>query len=363
METEGFFDELQIEGFEICPNEPEYKALECLKKILEAQVLEVCPDGADFLVPYMMNDALEYYLRFTDARLMGAYDPEKDLVLAQLVRGQERSMLILGQEDGSRCTLSFRSVEESARCYQYHSIGHFWVEGQEQWRQLVYIIGTIRDKYEYFGDRFCRSKEQELMHLIHFPPFRKWTPIHETLEERYPTSKEGLETMERLAEEAGDRGYLGLLHLYRLFPCLGMECLLARQLCSGRRQRLYELIYKKVAEASREYVQRDYGPEANRQMETMRRKLEEELKEHGFEGKYPVLQKGELQVIAAEEHPFTVMESDEYAFRIRLMVSGCPRREADDCGRCAGFFRGKGRSSRIVSVQIPLEPGEKIAEV
>ena len=46
------------------------------------------------------------------------------------------------------------------RSYRYHEIGHFWRDGAEQWRQLVYMIGTIREKYRFLGeDVYKRQKE------------------------------------------------------------------------------------------------------------------------------------------------------------------------------------------------------------
>lgn len=48
-----------------------------------------------------------------------------------------------------------------------------------------------------------------------------------------------------------------------------------------------------------------------------------------------------MRIEAAEEHPFTCMEAENFSFRIRFLVSeGCK----DSDGYCGGFFRkGKGR--------------------
>ena len=40
-----------------------------------------------------------------------------------------------------------------------------------------------------------------------------------------------------------------------------------------------------------------------------------------------------------EEHPFTIMEWEDYRFRIRLMVSEA---EEEHAGINAGFFNGRG---------------------
>ena len=70
------------------------------------------------------------------------------------------------------------------------------------------------------------------------------------------------------------------------------------------------------------------------------------LAEKGFAGTYPEYYRGQVQVTVAEEHPFTIMEFDDFVFRIQFMVSECGRRVK--MGRNCGFFRGRGRKSRIV---------------
>lgn len=293
-----------------------------LAEIFQYQVFELCMDQAsgNYLIPYMMNDALEYYLVLKDSRKTGDILPEEAVISAQLAREEKRYILIIRQESGNICTLLFKEIEECAQCYQYHRIGHFWVKGQEHWRRLVYIIGTIYDKYEYFGDRFCSDKEKALMHLIGFAPFRYWSPLRETLEERYSDSAEGLETMENLAAEAKDCGYQRLLRLYRRFPFPFAAYILGRKLLSPKRRELYELICRKVAEASLEYQERDYGPSKNEEIKNRRKQVESRMRSEGYAGSYPIFQKGGRMIFATEEHPFTIMEQEDFVFRIQLMV-------------------------------------------
>ena len=121
----------------------------------------------------MMNDALECYLVLKDARITGEYlqlDPEEFPLQAQIAQRDGQTALIVKQGSENIFTIWFREIEESFQCYQYHRIGHFWVEGQEHWRQLVYMTGTIYDKYEYMKEKACSDLEMELMHLIEFPP-------------------------------------------------------------------------------------------------------------------------------------------------------------------------------------------------
>lgn len=296
----------------------------CLARILECDAFELCLDeqSGNYLVPYMMNDALEYYLIMKECGMVGEYLPEGGILSAEIIC-ETHYILILRQENGNVCTLYFRGIEEHAQCYQYHRIGHFWVKGQERWRQLVYKIGVIYDKYEYFGERFCNEKERKLRDLILFGPFRYWSPIGQSLEQCYPNAQEGMRIMERLAAEAGDGEYLGLMKFYKVFSASllkkRMEKWMAKKLLSPKRQALYELIYRQVCEASLEYPQRDYGPEANDAIEEERRRMDQELRQQGFTGTYPEYEKDGRKVVAMEEHPFTVMESENFKFKIQWM--------------------------------------------
>ena len=85
----------------------------------------------------------------------------------------------------------FDEIMEHTNCYRYHEIGHFWRDGAEQWRQLVYMIGTIREKYRFLGEEVCNDQEMEIMSLIEFAPFYYYFPINEDPEEWYDKTEEG----------------------------------------------------------------------------------------------------------------------------------------------------------------------------
>ena len=104
-------------------------------------------------VPYMMNDAIECYLSFHGLRISGKYDKDYEGEMwAQLEEREGRYGLIVHQGEESVFTMWFDEIMEHTNCYRYHEIGHFWREGAEQWRQLVYMIGTIREKYRFLGE-------------------------------------------------------------------------------------------------------------------------------------------------------------------------------------------------------------------
>lgn len=294
---------------------------EHLSEVFACNAFELCRGKTEeeYLIPYMMNDALEYYFVLKNCKMTGEYLPDTAIDSVQIEQEENRYVLIIRQENGNTFTLLFQEIEEQAKCYQYHRIGHFWVKGKEPWRRLVYIIGTIYDKYEFFGERFCNEKELELMYLIRFAPFRMWSPVSDSLKERYPDSEKGMKLMEQLAQEAGDKKFLRWLWCYQKFPVKWLEKCLGKEMTKASHQKLYEVICSKIEMASLMYPQRDYGETLNKEIHDRRKHAHEFLLEQGYQGVYPNYRKGKAVAFAAEEHPFTIMEWEDFRFRIQLM--------------------------------------------
>lgn len=329
--------------------------LKRLEEVFEHQVFELCgpfktETGSDYCVPYMMNDALEDYLILKNCRMVGEYvhgiKAEHTMQVAEHNNGY---VMAVRQGSENAFTLYFESIEESLEFYQYHKIGHFWVKGQEQWRQLVYIIGTIYDKCQYLGEEACNEMELELMNLIEFAPFRAWSPIHEPLDSMYPTTYEGVEIARKLALEAGDLEYAKWITRYERFQGRIFGNVLYKKLLSPKREAFYELIWKKVEEASSQYPERTYQAELMEEMNRLREKVAGEFLEKGFEGTYPKFEKDNIRVLVMEEHPFTIMEWEHYKFKLQFMVSKCQAPVVNN--RNSGFFRGPRRKGWIVKYE------------
>ncbi len=312
-------------------------------------------DGVQsFYIPYMMNDALECYLMLENGTMTGEYDPEnKDEVSAEFVETDKGQAVIFRQGQSNVFTVWFQECYRVLQCYRYDQIGHFWVDGMEHWRRLVYIVGTIYDKYNYMGEAVCNRLELELLPLMEFAPFRYFSPIHDSLDNYYEDRVEGLEVMRKLAEEAGDKGFLRLMKLYEIVP-FKRQCtfLLVQAMMKPARNSLYELIFQKVQCASAEYPERVYPDGVAKEIAEKRASCASILKQYGFSGTYPLFEKLGIQILAMEEHPFTILESDQYKFKIQCMVSEIKgnRRKAKEnssqvVGRYpinAGFFKGNG---------------------
>lgn len=317
---------------------------ERLEQLIDCEALELLrcaeQDPDDIYIPYMMNDAVELYAVLTHCTAVGelsAYFPVGTQVTGAETDGQYH--VTLYRPDGTCLTLQFAACRWEEQYYPYHEIGHFWREGDEQWRQLVYQIGTMYDKYQYLGDRSCNAQEKALLPLVTFAPFRYWSPVHESLEDWYPDTEQGTDCMEHLARQAGDTAYLAEIQRYRQTQDAAPLIAMMQQ---PERGALYQTICQAVERASSCYPPRDYGVVLYTKMQAQRKAVQTLLHAHGFSGDYPRFRRGNTQVVAVEEHPYTVfgLEYEGFAFGIRLMVSETKQPSAV---WNAGFFEHTGR--------------------
>ncbi len=295
------------------------------------------PCDGKIYIPYMMNDALECYIILSDAVLVGdQIHEDKQFTKVEIHKEGERYALVAKQGDDNTFTVFFQDAALEKKYYSFGSICHFWEKGQEQWAQLVYIIGTMYDKYAFLGEESCNEYEKALLRLIEFAPFRYHAPAKQLFEDLYETTKEGARKMLELAEGAGDIAFSWAIKLYLLFFNESMAKVLSKMLTRPSRYKLYDYIYKKAVLAANLYPERDYGTGLD--LQEMRDKANERLLGAGFSGEYPEYVKGDVFVRVVEEHPFTIMDWESVTFRQRLMISECTGR---DKGFNMGFFDGK----------------------
>jgi len=350
----------------------------------------------DCYIPYMMNDALECYFVLKDCKITGElltgsldssdssdapggsddfgnFACDKRLSVGVIDDGNTQA-LVIRQTNGSVSTVWFQNLAKKLNCYRYHEIGHFWVAGQEQWRHLVYMIGTIYDKFSYMGKELCNDKELTLLPLMEFAPFRYWSPIHEPLDKYYPDTLDGFACFKVLCAESRDFSLLRLVEKYERVSCgtlwitdfyrkIALPRIvkkIAYEMNRVGHEALYELIYQKVCEASSKYPARDYSETMNAMIDKTRLEVTESLVKKGFDGEYPRFVKcvgnkdgivsGRTRftsVLVTEEHPFTLsaLEYENYDFRIQLMVSETSN---EVCYLNQGFFDGNHNKSQIV---------------
>ena len=321
---------------------------EKLLTLIECDALELILDKTDdsrVYIPYMMNDALEYYFVLEHCMISGPLphkfpsDTKLQIVSTKYDADKiDTYGLIFRTTDDTVFTIWFSNHRSSCTFYQYHRIGHFWRKGMEHWRRLVYIIGTIHEKYTFLGEHACTPLEKELLPLIEFAPFRYWSPLHEPLDDYYINSRDGILCMKQLAIEVQATAYARMVQFYALLPKTlqsshWLIAYFAKKLTAPKHNVLYEHLCKKIENASMVYTPRDYGPKHNLQIENIRTQFTKELYADGYIGQYPHFQKGDTILTALEEHPFTILESDSFKFRIHGLCNA---------SNCSYFLYKKG---------------------
>lgn len=301
------------------------------------------PDGLGY-VPHIMNDGMECYMVLEDCRVVGTIIENWEGPTQ--VDFADHTMGIRVRQGDNVYTAWFSGVQRHLQLYRYHEIGHFWTSDQEQWRRAVYMVGTIYDKIKYSPERAFSMEEAELSVLMEFLPFRLWSPVSESILPLYPDSRDGAEAFANLAEEAGCHKLARLSRRFGAKPGPLKAMRLSRLMCSAKNAAVYTLLMEKLAQASLAYPPRDYGPEKNAKMQAERDRVTQALYDNGFTGTYPLFRRPGMEVLAAEEHPFTILETDDYRFAIRFMVSQYPQHLKPPV-ICPGFFDGRGRKSFI----------------
>ena len=266
---------------------------------------------------YLMNDAVESFLLFRNARLTGAYDPayegELDALLTQ--DENERYALIVHQGK-SVVTLFFEDLTLENHYYDYSQIGHFWMKGYEYLRQLEYRIAILRDKLDYLGEESCNAEEQELAALAEFPPLNvccypavpeKYRVIREN---PWHLSEDASRVFQSIAAEAGDHKLLRCLKDYEQSPTKHRARRIARLLHRNAHARTVDLLTQKLQKASSVYPSRPFG----KAQQTRHLALELLAKKRQRE-----LEKRDIYSELLREEPFTTAQ-DSIEFKVHLMI-------------------------------------------
>lgn len=306
--------------------------LKKLAQLLEQDQFELilpekwkCTDGIwrssgkekqDISLVYLMNDAVESFIVFSDASMTGEYHGEYEGELeASLDKQGKRFSLVVRQGD-TVLTVFFEKADFVAELYDYSQMGHFWVEKYEYLRQLEYRFAILRDKYEYLGEMFCTKEEKELVILTEFPPLNYccypavslryiseradvWTP-----------SETALDFMDRLAEECGDTGFGRMLHIYRRYPLKCAAKILAWMLHRVKHKAIPEMLDEKLRNATKDYKRRFLGKEMEEWYKNTLQKVENRRNSLALQG---------IQAEILREEPFTTA-CDSVEYKLYLMI-------------------------------------------
>lgn len=336
-----------------------------LAQILEEKVLEIWQgENGDYYAAYLMNDAVESFLVFSQARMVGEFQWGLEAVTQASLAVEEDSYVLAVQQGGKNSfIIRFKELKFEYHLYRYHGIAHVWVKGQEHWRQLVYRLGIVKDKYQFLGEEYCSSEEKELLPLLEFAPFRSWISVPWDEGKLFRSSRDGMKAFLDIVREVQDERYERVLRLYMESAGSRRESRLENKLHDmlnlPEHIRIYDRIREKINTASAVYKERSFGPAGDSLICEKRRAVEEMFWKNGFRGEYPWFKKHndqmEISCYMLEEQPF--VQAGRRKYRFYYFWS-----ETDDRGKRdvrhyinEGFFSGKGRRCRIQAEEMKLE--------
>ena len=219
---------------------------------------------------YLMNDAVESFLVFHEARLTGEYRKEYEGELVSSLSEKEkdeipgpRYVLVVHQGE-TVVTVFFEALSLEVNCYDYGEVGHFWMKGWEYLRLLEYRLAILRDKRDYLGESFCSREEVALSELTAFPPLNYccYPSVSQEYivprEEPWTPNKDALAVMEGMAEKVGDRSFLFWLGIYRRFSFCFLARFLANRLHKNAHAPLVDLLAERLKAAAALYPRRSF---------------------------------------------------------------------------------------------------------
>ena len=292
------------------------EVLEKLVQLLEQNQFELIFTEQDIRLVYLMNDAVESFLVFQNARMTGKYRDDYDGELEATLEKQGQKFVLIVHQGDTVVTLFFENLIQENHFYEYGTIAHFWVKKYEYLRQLEYRLAILRDKYDYLGEKSCNEKEKQLAQLVDFPPLNYCcypaVPAKYIVPRENPwePSEDALMVMEELAERAGDRFLKVVLKLYRKYPIPFLAKRIGNMLHRNRHSKVVDLIDREIQEASKKYPCRYFG----RDIEIKVHQTMNAVKERQNQLK----EKGQQSVILREE-PFTTAQ-DSIVYKIYLMI-------------------------------------------
>ena len=246
------------------------RALEMLEELLEQDQFELLLP--EYKLVYMMNDAVESFLVFENARFTGEYLPDYEgTIKAVLEKKEKEYILVVNQGEDSVFTIFFESLKLEIQCYDYGKIGHFWVEGYEYLRQLEYRIAILRDKVDYLGEQknCCTKEERKFALLAEFPPLNYCSYPSVKPEYVVPKSEpwqvnlDAIRLMKELAIQVKDKMLIQMLALYEQYPVKTIAKIIAKMLHRKRHLAVIRLLNKKLQKEAGNYPKRSFGKKSN----------------------------------------------------------------------------------------------------
>lgn len=294
-------------------NETLPKEFQKLAQLIELDQFELLEEN--FRLVYLMNDAVESFLVFENARMTGTYDKEYEGEIQAFLERQELGYVLAVHQGETVFTIFFEKLSLEVYLYNYGETGHFWVKGYEYLRQIEYKIAILRDKYRYLGSEYCNAMEQKLVVLADFPPlnyccYPAVSPKYLVTDGKdWLVTKESIDVMLSLAKEASDTEMIKALKHYKSLPDKFHAKKIARMLHRSKHKNIVDILMQWLVNGASEYENRSFGEE-DRRYQGVLEKAEERRKQLKKEGKDSCI---------LREEPF-VYAKDSIEFRAYLMI-------------------------------------------
>lgn len=284
-----------------------------LNRIFEENVLELGFDEKknEIYLVYMMTDAIESILVLEGAVMTGEFDRqyEGECSGSITILKDTSYMLAVRQGQENAFTIRFWGIRCDETVYDYHSIGHFWMDDYEVLRHLTYQIGLIYEKYTFMGEEYCNRKEQALLPLYDLAPLRRYICVYWEENETFSSTTEAVDTAIQLADSIQDVSLVHLFKKYKSFVdkdrqqrliCGYYEKRISKAFAKAKHCNFVQLLLKKLSDASREYQKASFGSQRDFWIEKGRKALQHKYPAHWI----------------LEEHSFCIGEPFSYHFHV-----------------------------------------------
>lgn len=274
-------------------------------------------DGrCDYRIIYLMNDTVESFLVFKNAKCTGKYDDKfEGFTDIELERRDAGYVLIVKQEQ-SYFLIFFDDVEIENHYYNYGKTGHFWIKGYEDLRVLEYQAAIVWDKMCYIGKASCTDEELKIASLKQFPPLNYCSypcvpDIYQVpLEDKWKLSEMAKEFMIELSEKAGDNCLKEKIMWYGENPTIRNAKKMAKLFRRKKHKKVIQMLMEYIEKAASVYPDRSFGRVTDEENKLLLKKANERKVELERTGK---------KVMLYKEEPF-VYECDSITFNAYLMI-------------------------------------------
>ena len=300
-------------------NQRRERAFSKLGEALEQGQFELLFTEEKIRLVYLMNDAVESFLVFENARMTGEYivewEGEMEAELSIPEELDDEYVLVVRRGE-TVVTLFFEDLSEEIYLYDYGEIGHFWVKGAEYLRQIEYKIAIVRDKLDYLGEEYCNQIERKLAVLADFPPLNHccYPAVSKQYivprEDPWVPSADAHRAIQELAAAAEDKKLLRSLGIYQKHPWKWLAKWIARVLEDRGHAAVTDLLLEELKMAAASYPRRKFTDEEecwNHAIDKKALDRKRELEEQGF------------QVNVFREEPF-VASKDSIQYKVSLMI-------------------------------------------